>query len=112
MEAVLTRLKDFSCKTPTFSGREAAEQSGSRTGGCRLDLESSLAWLRRELELRSQDQVLIRQLMELHSGIQELKMELSEDEEGSCWDSDSDHSSICSGSEQVRFTCRLQANRR
>lgn len=55
------------------------------------------------MELRSQDQALIRQLMELHSGIQELKQELSEeeeeetdedeeeDEEGACyWDSESD----------------------
>uniref|UniRef100_A0A3Q1FWQ0 Si:ch211-153f2.7 n=1 Tax=Acanthochromis polyacanthus TaxID=80966 RepID=A0A3Q1FWQ0_9TELE len=103
MDVVLTRLKDFSCRTPSFS--EAAVPRESRTGGCRLDLESSLAWLRRELELRSLDQVLIRQLMELNSGIQELKMELSEedeeDEEGSCWDSED---SVCSGSGQVSYT--------
>lgn len=54
-----------------------------------------------QMELRSQDQALIRQLMELHSGIQELKQELSEeeetdedeeeDEEGACyWNSESD----------------------
>lgn len=61
-----------------------------------------------QMELRSQDQALIRQLMELHSGIQELKQELSEeeetdedeeeDEEGACyWDSESDggSGSIC-----------------
>lgn len=59
-----------------------------------------------QMELRSQDQALIRQLMELHSGIQELKQELSEEEqesdeeeeEGSSWDSESDDgsSSFCS----------------
>lgn len=52
------------------------------------------------MELRSQDQALIRQLMELHSGIQELKQELSEEEEeeesdedeeeARHWDSESD----------------------
>lgn len=31
--------------------------------------------------MRAQDQALIRQMMELHSGIQELKQELSEEEE-------------------------------
>lgn len=71
-----------------------------------------------QMELRSQDQALIRQLMELHSGIQELKQELSEeeeeeeevtdedeeeDEEGACyWDSESDGGSgsiYCSSGE-------------
>lgn len=70
------------------------------------------------MELRSQDQALIRQLMELHSGIQELKQELSEeeeeeetdedeeeDEEGACyWDSESDggSGSICTSFLNVR----------
>lgn len=56
------------------------------------------------MEMRSQDQALVRQLMELHSGIQELKQELSEEEqeeeteeeeeeEGSCWDSESEQGS-------------------
>ncbi|XP_019957969.2 uncharacterized protein C20orf202 [Paralichthys olivaceus] len=116
MEVVLTRLRDFSCKTSTFNGCEGAGQSACRETrtrtehlrdtvggeGSRLDIESALAWLRRELmEMRSQDQALIRQLMELHSGIQELKQELSEEEEetdeeeeeGSYWDSESEQGS-------------------
>lgn len=127
MEVVLTQLRDFSCKSPTFDDREPAGQSVCRgpprraeclgeaaEGGRKLDIESALAWLRKELmELRSQDQALIRQLMELHSGIQELKQELSEeeetdedgeeDEEGACyWDSESDGGSgsiYCSSGE-------------
>lgn len=65
-----------------------------------------------QMEMRSQDQVLIRQLMELHSGIQELKQELSEgeeeeeeeakegelDEEGSSWYSESEQGSVYSSS--------------
>ncbi|CAB1436541.1 unnamed protein product [Pleuronectes platessa] len=96
MEVVLTRLRDFSCKTSTFNGGEGAGQSACRETrtrmeplrdtaggeGSKMDIESALGWLRRELmEMRSQDQALIRQLMELHSGIQELKQELSEEEE-------------------------------
>lgn len=69
--------------------------------------------------MRSQDQALIRQLMELHSGIQELKQELSEEEqeeetddeeeEGSYWDSGSlteserGSGSVYSGSGEVGF---------
>lgn len=68
------------------------------------------------MEMRSQDQALIRQLMELHSGIQELKQELSEEEqeeetdeeeeEGSYWDFESEQGSgsIYSGSSEVGFT--------
>lgn len=74
--------------------------------------------------MRSQDQALIRQLMELHSGIQELKQELSEEEqeeetdekeaeeeeEGSYWDSESDRGSgsVYSDSGEVGFpiSCR------
>ncbi|XP_072226531.1 uncharacterized protein [Leuresthes tenuis] len=120
MEVVLTRLRDFSCKTSTFDDSKMAQQSACRDlrgptdhprqgctaggDGSRLDIESALAWLRRELmEMRSQDQALIRQLMELHSGIQELKQELSEEEqeeeldeeeqEGSYWDSESEQGS-------------------
>ncbi|XP_069033132.1 protein FAM89A [Embiotoca jacksoni] len=143
MEVVLTRLRDFSCKTSTFDDREQAEESacreprsrtdhlrggrgggGGRTAGgdgSKLDIESALAWLRRELmEMRSQDQALIRQLMELHSGIQELKQELSEEEqeeetdeeeeEGSYWDSESERGSgsVYSSSGEVGFStsCR------
>lgn len=63
MEVVLTRLRDFSCKEASFEGYKAAvifreqpltEETGrdqrvncDRTG--HLDIESALAWLRREL---------------------------------------------------------------
>lgn len=126
MEVVLTRLRDFSCKTSTFDDRKQAEESASREPrsrtdhlreGSKLDIESALAWLRRELmEMRSQDQALIRQLMELHSGIQELKQELSEEEEetdeeeeeeeGSYWDSESERGSgsVYSSSGEVGFS--------
>ena len=74
------------------------------------------------MEMRSQDQALIRQLMELHSGIQELKQEWSEEEEeqegeteeeededeeeeeeeeGSYWDSESEQ-----GSGSIYFSSR------
>ncbi|XP_074542292.1 uncharacterized protein LOC141802628 [Halichoeres trimaculatus] len=127
MEVVLTRLRDFSCKTSTFDESKPAGQSACRdprsrmSEGCtageegrKLDIESALAWLRRELiEMRSQDQALVRQLMELHSGIQELKQELSEEEEtdeeeedGSYWDSESERSSgsVYSSSGEVGFS--------
>ena len=71
--------------------------------------------------MRSQDQVLIRQLMDLHEGIQELKLEYaeaeleleeeeeeeeeeSEEDEEACWDSGSDAaggSSVLSGSGEI-----------
>ncbi|XP_023667550.1 uncharacterized protein [Paramormyrops kingsleyae] len=100
MEVVLTRLRDFSRKTATFedfkptavmSDRASQREHDLARGGqfvdedggpCQLDIESALAWLRRELmEMRSQDQILIQQLMELHAGIQELKLECAEAEE-------------------------------
>lgn len=62
----------------------------------RLDIETALAWLRKELmEMRSQDQALIRQLMDLHDGIQELKQECAkateeEEEVEPYWDSGSE----------------------
>ncbi|XP_072530984.1 uncharacterized protein [Salminus brasiliensis] len=114
MEVVLTRLRDFSCKEATFDDckaavmfreRPAAEnlcrtESMARDRTGRLDIESALAWLRRELmEMRSQDQALVRQLMDLHAGIQELKQECAveydeedeqEDDEEPCWDSGSE----------------------
>ncbi|MEQ2214674.1 hypothetical protein XENOCAPTIV_016097 [Xenoophorus captivus] len=136
MEVVLTRLRDFSCKTSTFddctpsedsSRREAKSHSYHHRGPCtagregsRLDIGSALAWLRMELmEMRSQDQALIRQLMELHSGIQELKQELSEEdtdeekeeEEGTYWDTDSEggsssfyHNIFCQKMSQTFYT--------
>ncbi|XP_054619408.1 uncharacterized protein si:ch211-153f2.3 [Dunckerocampus dactyliophorus] len=116
MEVVLTRLRDFSCKATTFDERKSpavCRDPRSRKGeGTKLDIESALAWLRRELmEMRSQDQALVRQLMELHSGIQELKQELSEeeeeeedgegDEQGSSWDSESEQGSVYSSCGEV-----------
>lgn len=67
------------------------------------------------MEMRSQDQALVRQLMELHSGIQELKQELSEeeatdeeeveDEDGaSFWDSESEGGSIYCSSAEMAFS--------
>ncbi|KAI4874180.1 hypothetical protein NFI96_018978, partial [Prochilodus magdalenae] len=112
MEVVLTRLRDFSCKEATFDDCKAAvmfrkrpaAEDACRTASMehtgRMDIESALAWLRRELmEMRSQDQALIRQLMDLHEGIQELKqecaLEYEEEEEQEvddepCWDSGSE----------------------
>ncbi|XP_067467885.1 uncharacterized protein C20orf202-like [Thunnus thynnus] len=135
MEVVLTRLRDFSCKSTTFDDCKAAGQSVHRDPrtradclregctaageGSKLDIEGALAWLRRELmEMRSQDQALIRQLMELHSGIQELKQEWSEEEqedvteeeeEGSYWDSESEQgsSSVYFSSGEVGFSISL-----
>lgn len=60
MEVVLTQLRDFSCKSPTFdepAGQSAcrgpprrAERLGEAAeGGRKLDIESALAWLRKEL---------------------------------------------------------------
>lgn len=131
MEVVLNRLKDFSCKTSTFeckaaagtvgrrwqdipSGAEPFRAAGPAAAGGRLDIENALAWLRTELmEMRFQDQALIRQLMELHSGIQQLKQELAEEAEeevsgertGSEWDSDSDHSSSSQYSSSGEVSC-------
>uniref|UniRef100_A0A3P9M2L8 Si:ch211-153f2.7 n=1 Tax=Oryzias latipes TaxID=8090 RepID=A0A3P9M2L8_ORYLA len=113
MEVLLTRLRDFSCRTSTFEARrrvfrepESPTRPCRDAGGGNLDIESALVWLRRELmELRSQDQALVRQLMELHSGIQELKQELEqeeetdEDEEEGCyWDHEERGGSMFSNS--------------
>ncbi|XP_072771740.1 uncharacterized protein [Nerophis lumbriciformis] len=138
MEVVLTRLRDFSCKVTTFDehepgaacrdppSRAECPRKGCSAGeGPKLDIESALAWLRRELiEMRSQDQALVRQLMELHSGIQELKQELSEeeeddDEEGNTWDSESEQGSVYSSCGEVgssvpfiKKPCCLYSSRR
>ncbi|KAG5842694.1 hypothetical protein ANANG_G00180340 [Anguilla anguilla] len=140
MEVVLTRLRDFSCKAATFDDCKSAEMAVSREvpkDSCaakesrretcapgehspiQLDIESALAWLRRELmEMRSQDQVLIRKLMDLHTGIQELKLECAEAEEEQeeeaeleGWDSGSEAggSSVYSSSGEVGFTGSLLA---
>ena len=73
-----------------------------------------------QMEMRSQDQALIRQLMDLHTGIQELKLELSEEEEEPeeeeeepeeevCWDSGSEAgaSSYYTSSGEVSFSSCL-----
>uniref|UniRef100_A0A3B3BPY9 Si:ch211-153f2.7 n=1 Tax=Oryzias melastigma TaxID=30732 RepID=A0A3B3BPY9_ORYME len=105
MELLLTRLRDFSCRTSTFEDCRLGvfRETGSPMGPCRdagggtRDIQSALAWLRRELmELRSQDQALVRQLMELHSGIQELKQELEQEEE-----TDEDEEEGCYGGGMV-----------
>lgn len=63
MEVVLTRLRDFSCKTIAFGDCKPAGQSACRdcqgrtdplrdkctAGGGKLDIASALAWLRKEL---------------------------------------------------------------
>ncbi|KAI7798838.1 hypothetical protein IRJ41_015885, partial [Triplophysa rosa] len=105
-EVVLTRLRDFSCKDTSFDQCASAVRcmdSSSSQEVCRgerdadrLDIETALAWLRKELmEMRSQDQALIRQLMDLHDGIQELKQECAkateeEEEVEPYWDSGSE----------------------
>ncbi|KAK3511646.1 hypothetical protein QTP70_014582 [Hemibagrus guttatus] len=136
MEVVLTRLRDFSCKEASFEDYKAAEifreqqlteetcrderVSCDRAG--RPDIESALAWLRRELmEMRSQDQALIRQLMDLHAGIQELKQECAVDDEEEeepdeyeeeSWDSDSEAegSSASSYSGEMSFCSSVYSN--
>lgn len=142
MEVVLTRLRDFSSREATFgtckshaaalprratrNGQPLPDQelredgSHQETNNHRLDIGTALAWLRKELiEMRSQDQVLIRQLMDLHTGIQELKLECAEaelelaeeeqeseedeyEEEYSCWELASD--ADASGSNSRRST--------
>ncbi|KAK1172638.1 protein FAM167A-like [Acipenser oxyrinchus oxyrinchus] len=108
MELVLTRLKDFSLKSATFNDCKSAEipsfrntqDDKEKSRQQKLDIEGALSWLRKELmEMRSQDQMLIKQLMELHSGIQELKQECTD---GNDVDSESDtEDSICSSSGDV-----------
>lgn len=63
MEVLLTQLRDFSCRSPNFDDhREPAGRSVCRVpprrveclgeaaeGGRKLDIESALAWLRKEL---------------------------------------------------------------
>ncbi|XP_007577117.1 uncharacterized protein LOC103155383 [Poecilia formosa] len=136
MDVVLTRLRDFSCKTSTFHDGAIWENTpklrhfcplrGAHSAGrdgSRWDIGSALARLRAELmEMRSQDQALIRQLMELHSGIQELKQELSEeeeedtDEEGRYWDSESDGGSrnlfFCQKIHQTFYSAEKMTHRR
>ncbi|KAK7138575.1 hypothetical protein R3I93_015878 [Phoxinus phoxinus] len=118
MEALLTRLRDFSCKETGFDECKASGMCRDHSSSLELkrpdgDIETALAWLRRELmEMRSQDQALVRQLMDLHDGIQELKQECvkaieeeeEDEEEDACWDSGSDGgSSVSSFSGEMCF---------
>nr|XP_005994570.1 PREDICTED: protein FAM167A-like [Latimeria chalumnae] len=101
MELVLTQLRNFSSKSATFNDCTSAEippngyrraEDGEKRQ--KLDIESALAWLRKELmEMRFLDQMLIKQLMELHAGIQELKLEYNDLNDT---DSEYDSDSICS----------------
>ncbi|XP_068071437.1 uncharacterized protein [Danio rerio] len=121
MEVVLSRLRDFSSKQSSFEECETAMvcrdysltlEEKKRDAG-RLDIQTALVWLRKELmEMRSQDQALIRQLMDLHDGIQELKQECEkaieeeeEEEEEAGWDSGSEGgaSSMSSYSGEMSF---------
>lgn len=63
MEVVLTQLRDFSCKSPDFDVHRQPTGHAVRwgpphrpeclgeaaEGGRKLDIESALAWLRKEL---------------------------------------------------------------
>ncbi|GCC35916.1 uncharacterized protein [Chiloscyllium punctatum] len=107
MDLLLTRLKDFSRKPGRFPGGEGRHslpalgkrQSYSgpewdpRPQGRRMDLEKALEWLKSELmEMRFQNQTLVKQLMELHAGIQELKKEYDSDQDVSASESDNEES--------------------
>lgn len=73
-----------------------------------------------QMEMRSQDQALIRQLMDLHAGIQELKQECAVDDEDEdvdeyeeqSWDSDSEAegSSASSYSGEMSFCSSIYSN--
>ncbi|XP_069744283.1 alanine and arginine-rich domain-containing protein-like [Narcine bancroftii] len=87
MDLVLKKLKDFSTKASRFAEWDDQpglhkRQSCPDIGGDpqskrqRADLEKGLERLKSELmEMRSQNQSLAKQLMELHEGIQDLKQE-------------------------------------
>ncbi|TRZ01699.1 hypothetical protein DNTS_003585 [Danionella cerebrum] len=99
MDVVLCKLRDFSSREMSLhecgAELERVRLGNGRRDGGQMDLESALAWLRRELMLlRSQDQALIRQLMDLHQGIQELRQECEvatkDDEDEAGWFSGSE----------------------
>ncbi|KAH1177115.1 hypothetical protein KIL84_010817 [Mauremys mutica] len=83
MELILTQLKDFSSKSATFNSQYPTEvsscryyQAEDRQSRQSLDIESALASLKKELmEIWYLDQMLIKQLMELHACIRDLKQE-------------------------------------
>ncbi|CAH1248097.1 protein FAM167A-like [Branchiostoma lanceolatum] len=141
MEVITRRLEEFSSRPPSFSDSspealtavrrpwlpEPEEEKPvpcvngvgptetsmqDRKGG----IESALAWLRKELlEMRSQDQALIQQLMKLHVGIQELKAEQDacalyddddDDDDELFYDSDVDTDSSHSDSECYRSSTK------
>ncbi|XP_067904970.1 protein FAM167A-like [Heterodontus francisci] len=107
MDPVLTKLKDFSSKPSRFAdGGGRSSQPGSyKRQNCpgiewdpqgkrqSIDMEEALDWLKSELtEMRFQNQTLVKQLMELHIGIQELKKEYDSDQDLSASESDSEES--------------------
>uniref|UniRef100_UPI00398F2D18 alanine and arginine-rich domain-containing protein n=1 Tax=Pristiophorus japonicus TaxID=55135 RepID=UPI00398F2D18 len=104
MDPVLTKLKELSSKPGSFAdrpGRSSRQPGVYKRQSCpaiewdpqgkrkRVDMEKALDWLKSELmEMRFQNQTLVKQLMELHVGIQELKKEYDSDRELSESDSD------------------------
>ncbi|XP_078410980.1 uncharacterized protein LOC144688381 [Cetorhinus maximus] len=103
MELLLTRLKDFSSKPNRFAdGGGSSSQPGQSCSGIewdpqgkrqRIDMEKALVWLKSELtEMRFQNQTLVKRLLELHIGIQELKKEYDSDQDVSASESDSEDS--------------------
>ncbi|XP_035659739.1 protein FAM167A-like [Branchiostoma floridae] len=137
MEVITRRLEEFSSRPPSFDSSPEAlttvrrpwlpEPAAEKPVPCvngvgpndtsmqdrKGGIESALAWLRKELlEMRSQDQALIQQLMKLHVGIQELKAEQDacalydldddDDDDELFYDSDVDTDSSHSDSECYR----------
>ncbi|XP_078092308.1 uncharacterized protein LOC144508344 [Mustelus asterias] len=107
MQLMLTKLKEFSSKANRFAdGRGRSSQAGlckaqSSPGidwkpqGKRqtIDMEKALEWLKWELtEMRFQNQTMVKQLLELHNGIQELKKEYNCDHDLLALESDSEDS--------------------
>ncbi|XP_051886923.1 uncharacterized protein LOC127578682 [Pristis pectinata] len=124
MDLVLSKLKDFSCKPTRFAdwdGRDSQpglykRQSCPDIGWDphskrqRVDLEKALDRLKSELmEMRSQNQSLVKQLMELHEGIQDLKQECDSDREVDGSGNDSNDSEDDSGLNHSHPRLSLQA---
>ncbi|XP_038659682.1 protein FAM167A-like isoform X1 [Scyliorhinus canicula] len=108
MEPLLSKLRDFSAKSSRFAGGRGRggpaglcvgqdgpgmdwqPQEGRRQG---LHMDRALDWLRCQLtEMRFQNQTMVKQLLEIHTGIQELKKEYNSDHDLSVLGSDSEDS--------------------